>query len=136
MSLCVRWHTSLQNTLKAKTCVLQTLYRSIGMSNKTIWMRYKTDNCSATITILNNVATPDNGTPTQRQHFSKTVHKLSVNMETVSPLFFMTAFHLSDIEPMRVCTVVKEIIETDCRDFQTRWCSITVSVWFVRPEIK
>jgi len=45
----------------------QTLYHSIGMISKIVWGKY-TDNCSATVIILSNVATPKNCTIMRQQH--------------------------------------------------------------------
>jgi len=59
----------------------QTLYHSIGTINKIIWGKCYTDSCSATIIILNNVATPKNCTITRLQCYFRTVCRLNVSTE-------------------------------------------------------
>jgi len=69
-----------------------------------------------TIVILSSVATPKNCTIKRRQRYFRTVCRLNIS-RTVSPLFLLTAFSLSGIEPIRFCRVVKEI---DLQDFRRR----------------
>ena len=51
------------------------------MINEIIWGKYYTDSCSATIIILNNVATPKNCTITRLQCYFKTVYRLNISLE-------------------------------------------------------
>ena len=95
------------------------------MINKIFWRKY-TDSCSASVIILCSVTTPKNCNCTimWQQHYFETVHGLNIS-RIVSPLFLMSAFSLSDIEPMRFYRVAKEI---DLQDFWRR-CSSAVSVF-------
>ena len=115
---------SKQKFLCYKLHKRQTLYRSIGVINKIIWEEYYTDSCSATVIILSNVAPPKNCRITWWQHYFKTLRRLNVSTEQCLLCFWWLAFSLSGIEPMRFCTVLKEIdLEDFCKCDSVSACS-------------